>query len=98
MLCLCRHLLSARVGLCRKHTSLCEHVYGVHFQPLPSFLGKSAWCRVTQCSAASYLASAAVQLNDGLADKPAESLDYSLKQEQDRLLVAGQRIAKCMAR
>jgi hypothetical protein len=39
-----------------------------------------------------------VQLNDGLADKPADSMDYSLKQEQDRLLMVGQRIAKCMAR
>ncbi|WIA13166.1 hypothetical protein OEZ85_006758 [Tetradesmus obliquus] len=39
-----------------------------------------------------------ILLNDGLADKPAETLDYSLKQEQDRLLMVGQRIAKCMAR
>jgi hypothetical protein len=39
----------------------------------------------------------ALQLNDGMADKPYDNLDYSLKQEQDRLLVVGQRIAKCMA-
>lgn len=39
-----------------------------------------------------------LQLNDALADKPCETLDYSLKQEQERLLLVGQRIAKCMAR
>lgn len=39
-----------------------------------------------------------LQLNDGLADKPADSLDYSMRQEQDRLLVVGNRIAKCMAK
>ncbi|KAF8067393.1 MER3 [Scenedesmus sp. PABB004] len=39
-----------------------------------------------------------ILLNDGLADKPSEALDYSLKQEQERVLVVGQRIAKCMAR
>lgn len=38
------------------------------------------------------------QLNDALADKPSEALDYSLKQEQSRLMVVGQRIAKCMAK
>eukprot|EP00775_Hariotina_reticulata_P011878 gene11878-12022_t len=38
-----------------------------------------------------------ILLNDGLADKPCDNLEYSLKQEQDRLLVVGQRIAKCMA-
>jgi hypothetical protein len=40
----------------------------------------------------------APQLNDALADKPSELLDYSLKQEQTRLLVVGHRIAKCMAK
>lgn len=39
-----------------------------------------------------------LQLNDALADKPSELLDYSLKQEQTRLLVVGHRIAKCMAK
>lgn len=39
-----------------------------------------------------------LQLNDALADKPSEALDYSLKQEQTRLMVVGQRIAKCMAK
>jgi hypothetical protein len=39
-----------------------------------------------------------LQLNDALADKPCEVLDYSLKQEQTRIMVVGQRIAKCMAK
>lgn len=39
-----------------------------------------------------------LQLNDALADKPCEALDYSLKQEQTRIMVVGQRIAKCMAK
>jgi hypothetical protein len=38
------------------------------------------------------------QLNDGLADTPSDALDYSMRQEQDRLLAVAQRIAKCMAR
>jgi hypothetical protein len=37
-----------------------------------------------------------MQLNDGLADRPSDALDYSMKQEQDRLLMVGQRIAKYM--
>lgn len=39
-----------------------------------------------------------ILLNDALADNPSECLDYSLRQEQDRALQLGQRVAKCMAR
>lgn len=39
-----------------------------------------------------------VQVNEALSDNPSDSLDYSMRQEVDRVLKAGARIAACMCK
>jgi hypothetical protein len=39
-----------------------------------------------------------LQLNEALSDNPADTLDYSMRQELGQILRTGTRIADCMAR
>ena len=39
-----------------------------------------------------------MQVNEALSDNPSDSLDYSMRQEVDRVLKAGARIAACMCK
>ena len=39
-----------------------------------------------------------MQVNDALSDSPAETLDFSMRQEVDRILKTGARIAVCMSK
>lgn len=38
------------------------------------------------------------QVNDALSDSPAETLDFSMRQEVDKILKIGARIAVCMSK
>ena len=39
-----------------------------------------------------------MQVNDALSDSPAETLDFSMRQEVDKILKIGARIAVCMSK
>ena len=39
-----------------------------------------------------------VQVNDALSDRPAEKMEYSMRQEQEQVLRVGARIMACLAR
>lgn len=41
---------------------------------------------------------ALTQVNDALSDSPAETLDFSMRQEVDKILKIGARIAVCMSK